>query len=65
MVRGKRKEDWDHTASLKCQLANMFRASGSPAFLPDEFHPLRAAKAREKKKKSVSVNQLTAAFVGI
>jgi hypothetical protein len=65
MVDGKRKEDWDHTASLKSQLANMFKDKNSPAFMPDEFHPLRAQKAREKKKKSISVNQLTAAFVGI
>lgn len=65
MVNGKRKEDWDHTASLKSQLANMFRAAGSPAFMPDEFHPLRAAKAREKKKRGTTVKALTTAFVGI
>jgi hypothetical protein len=44
----------------------MFRDSGSRPFTPDEFHPLDAAKAAQKKRKpSTTVKALTAAFVGI
>lgn len=63
MVTAKRRDDWDHTASLKCQLANMFR-DGGRAYVPAEFNPLRQH-CVQARRHGCSVQQLTAAFVGI
>ena len=64
MVWAKRRDEWDHTATLRGHLANMFRDTASAAVHPWQFHPLRQYVA-ETKKKSVTVKQLTAAFVGL
>lgn len=59
MAEGRGRSDWDHTAALQAQIANILRDKGKPAVKPTDLNPFRRS---EKKTPRMTMAQLKEQF---
>jgi len=63
MAEGRRRENWDHTASVLCLTANVNRDPKKAAFRPVDFHPFMQRMEKKKVSKTEQFNELKSFFV--
>ena len=58
MVEGRRRDEWERTAHLRCQIANSFRIEGGRAFVPDDFDPFAGRRLEPPEPETIPFSTL-------